>query len=460
MSFIAKSVVFDFAVNWGDTKKGVRSIEFFLDGTLISVDSGTCVCYAKSEYSTSFTAEMAFYTSLSKVDSSANTSWLSSAAQAYQNQRLIIVFNTETEFDSIVINNYHSYGGSLDRAVKNTKIYTSTSSITNTTYGASIASGILIFDDTIRQHVSSNVQDDIVLSLVDPNIIISCPSVVSNSVPSVGDIIGDASTPVPTVHAKSFASVGDIGLMSYAQCPPISSSSTLDIASFSQKLSCPLGVTSSTLTISSVYDLISAGFACSRSTGSLGDIKERDLGNADVRFILTITGKNDGLEDIEIPMSSFQYRWTYPGTRFIQVVVPTLDYADQISDRSNGTIKVSRYFPDYEFYQDLIETFTIYSLRPYRGTTNSSIVLTGYAAGYPSVDPSYVPTFHYIDAGYKESGGDFPMTLTWRIPYYPFTAVGSDVFVSGSDMLRLLSVNATYTADQKDVTIRGWAYSG
>lgn len=156
-----KSVVFDFADNWGSASNtGVRSIEFYYQGTLLALTTLDFNVYVTSEeVSGNYDAENAFDTTLSKIGAAELTGWASLLASV-TNQRLIVVFNTVQTFDRIVINNYHSSGTNLTLGVKNTKIYTSTDSITSTVYNETIANSELIFDGQIAQHVASNVIDD------------------------------------------------------------------------------------------------------------------------------------------------------------------------------------------------------------------------------------------------------------------------------------------------------------
>lgn len=152
-----KSVVFDIADNWGNTLyMAVRSIEFYKDGVLLPMLPVTdFVSYGNDDVS--WSSDHAFNTSLSKVGSRINNSFLIGSTT---NKRLQIVFNTPQDFDRIVINNSHNTGASVDEGIKNTKIYTSTDAITNTTYGASISNSELIFDGVIAQHPATDTVDD------------------------------------------------------------------------------------------------------------------------------------------------------------------------------------------------------------------------------------------------------------------------------------------------------------
>ncbi|MCP3921900.1 MAG: hypothetical protein GY714_04865 [Desulfobacterales bacterium] len=153
---IVKSVVFDFADNWGSgIYLSVRQIDFYNSGSKVTMLPANFTAYATSDNNAQI-AEYAFDTSLPKTGDY-DSAW---AAPILTNQRLIIVFNTAQTFDKIVINNFHEFGGSTSIGVKNTKIYTSTDAITDTTYGAEITNSELIFDGVIAQHPASDTADD------------------------------------------------------------------------------------------------------------------------------------------------------------------------------------------------------------------------------------------------------------------------------------------------------------
>jgi len=102
--------------------------------------------------------------------------------------------------------------------------------------------------------------------------------------------------------------------------------------------------------------------------------------NAVIRYYLTLTGSADGTTDIEIPMSSFQARRRSGEPTYLQVVIPTTDYADKIADRANGNIQIDQgYVQDGELLQreTIIET-DIDTVRSDKGGNNQSVTLTGY----------------------------------------------------------------------------------
>lgn len=164
--YTAKSVVFDFAGNWGDIySMAVVRIEFYDFENKIYIPGTGYTASATSEGGSTTYAKYAFDTSKDKTGGMYKSAWVS---QNYliTNQRLIIRFSVPRSFTSIVVNNAHSLGGELDKGVKLSKIYVSPESVTDTTYGAPVPDGTLIFDGEFRQHIAEDVVDNQILELI------------------------------------------------------------------------------------------------------------------------------------------------------------------------------------------------------------------------------------------------------------------------------------------------------
>lgn len=165
-TYTAKSVILDIADNWAGTDLGLRSVDFWFEGSKITILPTTdFVAYETSFVSASYVGKNVFDTSLSKVDTSVGTSW-SAENNVVINQRLICVFNSEIIFDEIRVNNYHNSGGHGGRGSKNVKINTSSDSITDTTYDAAISNSTLIYDGTFDEHSAVNAEDEQTLTLI------------------------------------------------------------------------------------------------------------------------------------------------------------------------------------------------------------------------------------------------------------------------------------------------------
>lgn len=170
MSVTAKSVIFDIDRPWHASSNyiGIRSIEFLLGSSVITMTSGF-TAYATTIFDSNYAASCAFNTSLSKTGTDENTCWVNDGSD--DQERLIIVFDSPVEFDEIVVNNYHVSGASTAFGAKNVVITYSTDAITNTAYGASISNSTTLFSGTFPEHVASDTADDQTVWPVPPVVI-------------------------------------------------------------------------------------------------------------------------------------------------------------------------------------------------------------------------------------------------------------------------------------------------
>lgn len=151
-----------------------------------------------------------------------------------------------------------------------------------------------------------------------------------------------------------------------------------------------------------------------------------------VRYFLTITGVDDGLEDIDIPMASFQSRRRSGDPTYLNAVIPSVAFINYLTDRPNGTMIVSQgYELDGAVLQRerVVET-SIDSVNVYQGGTNNSIVLIGYTT------TTYTPKSIQLNGlTYKGTVGG---KTTYRLAEPNIflnpgdeVTVGNDVFTAG-----------------------------
>jgi len=435
MSYPAKSVVLDIADCWGGAAIGIRSIDFYLSGVLIDITSSDAVFYATTSFSAVYLPDNAFLTAASKTGSSSGgTSYLSDFATT--NTRLIVVFNTAISFDQIIINNYHSIGYSTTNGVRNVKIYTSSNSIADTTYGATISGSSLLFDDEIRQHTAVDEQDDINIPLSAPGV--DMGTFISESVPEVESIIGSAETQIPHFVSESLATViYDIDVF----LPIVTSESTISMG-FNEEVPLSSFVSTSEIFVQGINSFLNE--------------------EATERYILTITGIDDGLSDVEIPISSFQYRFQLGSKQYLSVVIPSIDYIDGIEARSNGQMVIDQCYELSGVIVSrnmILKTGSIHSITPHEGATSTSIVMDGYVQAYELAHWGS-PTTHTLNGSpiYKRTNGT---KLTYRLCQWPFNLKILDVLTIGSDQIRVYGANVAISADGfKSIEISGATYSG
>jgi len=102
--------------------------------------------------------------------------------------------------------------------------------------------------------------------------------------------------------------------------------------------------------------------------------------HAIIRYYLTLTGAENGLDDVVIPFASFQTRIRNQEPTYLSAVVPGMDYADAIVARPDGQIVIDMayFFSGEEMHREEIVRADLETIDIHEGGTNQSIVLTGH----------------------------------------------------------------------------------
>ena len=97
-------------------------------------------------------------------------------------------------------------------------------------------------------------------------------------------------------------------------------------------------------------------------------------------YTFTLTGTADGVEDIVIPIKSFQSRLKSGDPTYLSVVIPGIDYASAINLRLNGDLVVRMgYLSGGEIVlSEIISIVDFENIIIYDGTTNKTITLDGH----------------------------------------------------------------------------------
>lgn len=362
MSFTAKSFILDAADNHGSTARiGIRSLEFIDEfGAVVALVSTVPDFSAKATTNTS-TARWIFDTTKSKIGSGTDVSWVSPDGTV-SSQRISVVFTSEITFSGIRTNNYHSYGGSTNRGINNAKMYISDASITSVVFDADTANYELIFDGVIPEHVATNVADDQDLTLIEyvppyPVDILTGPPVLGAPFaydPAAFVVVGIL-TGAPVLGAPVGYGVGF----------------PLDILTGPPVLGTPAGHV--------------VGFPIGILTGApvlgtpAGEYVEFYPSLAHLKYICTLTGD----PDIDIPISSFQGRLRSGEDTYLSVIIPGLDYAGDIADRSDGQIVIYAAYLVDGVPRKSAELIRVNmggpdNIRIDSGPLNKTITLTGY----------------------------------------------------------------------------------
>lgn len=119
---------------------------------------------------------------------------------------------------------------------------------------------------------------------------------------------------------------------------------------------------------------------------SVADVLIYSLDDAIVQYYFNVTGTENGVSDVELPISSFQARRRNDAQTYLSVVVPSYDFISDIVARQNGKMQIYQgyiYEGELVYKKKIIET-VISKVDDYQGGNNNSIVLTGYLSIYYS----------------------------------------------------------------------------
>jgi len=151
---------------------------------------------------------------------------------------------------------------------------------------------------------------------------------------------------------------------------------------------------------------------------------------ARVTYQFTLTGAPDGVDDVIIPISSIQGRSRDGAPTYLSAVVPTMDYAAQISARPNGQMILSRGYRLVDLattWREIIRA-NLDSIRIDQGARSASVTLTGYAT-ITNQDPK---TVTISGASYRNIGADGKRR--YRCPVDMWLRPGDTAVVNGESI--------------------------
>jgi hypothetical protein len=107
-----------------------------------------------------------------------------------------------------------------------------------------------------------------------------------------------------------------------------------------------------------------------------------DLSNTITLFKFILTGAADSTTDLELSISSFQMRMYATTAAYLNVVIPGIDYASEITNRSNGCLELWMCYVMATDLTDIIyqerALVTLFdSIAVSQGVINQSITLSG-----------------------------------------------------------------------------------
>jgi hypothetical protein len=101
---------------------------------------------------------------------------------------------------------------------------------------------------------------------------------------------------------------------------------------------------------------------------------------ATIRYYFTLTGAADGVADVVIPISSFQYRRRNDEPSYLSVVVPSMSFIADVMARANGDMRLElAYAKDgSEVLREIIMEVDYETLRWDEGSVSQSITIEGH----------------------------------------------------------------------------------
>jgi hypothetical protein len=169
LSFL--TIILDCANNYGDGLfLAMRSLEFTLAGSpiaLVAADFTT----AGPEFNINSKVDFLFDTSLSKTGGTSGTAVIATIGVTTDTRWIMRLDIDSFPFDGITVNNAHGTGAAggtnTNRGVDDIAIWiTGEDEIANTTYQNPVSGGVKIFDSFLDEHVSADVIDDQILTLI------------------------------------------------------------------------------------------------------------------------------------------------------------------------------------------------------------------------------------------------------------------------------------------------------
>jgi hypothetical protein len=162
------------------------------------------------------------------------------------------------------------------------------------------------------------------------------------------------------------------------------------------------------------------------------DTPVSEISKAVVVYRLLLTGESDGVDDIELPLLSFQCRLRNGQNSYITCVIPDMEkYVPEITSRKNGQIIISKGFR-FAGGDITVEEFArgnFYSVRYDEGVNSESITIVAYKQ---STNQS--PTTRVIsDVEYRVMYADG--RRVYRAPIDPFLKPGDTADIDGEKII-------------------------
>jgi hypothetical protein len=217
----------------------------------------------------------------------------------------------------------------------------------------------------------------------DMSIGLSAPSLAANAALGV-DFVASAMTAQP-LEAEGNLSITDVLVVLLLPVEPLSVEVALFIAGLGTDLIVPSLTITAALAANPVVELrvTAAALQAITALASDGAFVLTDAGSR-ITYECVLTGDADGETDLTIPMSSFQGRFRSGDPSYLAVNVPSMEYAADITARSNGSLSVYiiKTIGDNRI-RELLITVDLEDIRIDEGGGSQAITLSGHRTETP-----------------------------------------------------------------------------
>jgi hypothetical protein len=217
----------------------------------------------------------------------------------------------------------------------------------------------------------------------DMSIGLSAPSLAANAALGV-DFVASAMTAQP-LEAEGNLSITDVLVVLLLPVEPLSVEVALFIAGLGTDLIVPSLTLTAALAANPVVELrvTAAALQAITALASDGAFVLTDAGSR-ITYECVLTGDADGETDLTIPMSSFQGRFRSGDPSYLAVNVPSMEYAADITARSNGSLSVYiiKTIGDNRI-RELLITVDLEDIRTDEGANSQTITLSGHRTETP-----------------------------------------------------------------------------
>lgn len=241
------------------------------------------------------------------------------------------------------------------------------------------------------------------------------------------------SVPTGSMELGLSMGIGEAFLVRHVQMAPLSIGLSSELGNVDQSIALPSVEIRLELDTTVIQSITFQPFSLGLTMG-FGEASSFETGSAIIRYFCILTGAANGTTDLVLPMSSFQARRRSGDPTYLRVVIPTVDYADEIAARANGTLKIQQ---AYEQNGVIKQTETIMEtdleeVNPDEGGTNQSTTLVGYS------------TTTYSSKSITLSGTTYRSTRGGKYNYRPAKPY---IFLNPGDTVTFADDGVTFVID-------------